>query len=144
DGGSVVVQAAAVALRPDLWPLVGKPSMGSENQRWCSRRKPHGANGSRWDTGHARSSRSLRPLGSAHVMRDFTLVIPTGNGAQRLTALLSYLEAQEADCQILVLDSSRAEVLAANRARVAESRLDTEFAAFPDLEFGEKRRLGIH
>lgn len=77
-------------------------------------------------------------------MRDFTLVIPTGNGVQRLTALLSYLEAQEADCQILVLDSSRAEVLAANRARVAESRLDTEFAAFPDLEFGEKRRRGIH
>jgi glycosyltransferase domain-containing protein len=77
-------------------------------------------------------------------MRDFTLVIPTWNGAERLEALLSYLEAQEADCHILVLESSCAEVLATNRARVGESRLDVEFATFPDLECGEKRRRGIH
>jgi glycosyltransferase domain-containing protein len=76
-------------------------------------------------------------------MRDFTLVIPTCNRAQLLAALLSYLEAEKADCHILVLDSSRPDVLAANRARVGTSHLDVEFAAFPELEPGEKCRQGI-
>jgi glycosyltransferase domain-containing protein len=77
------------------------------------------------------------------VRRDFTLVIPTCNRAQLLSALLSYLEAEKADCHILVLDSSRPDVLAANRARVRTSHLDVEFAAFPELEPGEKCRQGI-
>ena len=77
-------------------------------------------------------------------MRDFTLIIPTYNRAQLLAALLSYLEAEKADCRILVLDSSREEVMAANRARVAASSLETEFAEFPDLEPTEKWRQGTH
>jgi glycosyltransferase domain-containing protein len=77
-------------------------------------------------------------------MHDLTLVILTHNRAQCLAALLSYLETEEADCHILVLDSSRPDVLRANRAWVERSRLDVEFAAFPDLESDEKRRRGIH
>jgi glycosyltransferase domain-containing protein len=76
-------------------------------------------------------------------MRDFTLVIPTCNRAQLLAALLSHLEAEKADCHMLVLDSSRPDVLAANRARVGTSHLDVEFAAFPELGPGEKCRQGI-
>ena len=78
------------------------------------------------------------------MMRDFTLVIPTYNRAQQLAALLGYLETQNADCRVLVLDSSGPEVLAANRQRVAASSLDVEFAEFPDLEPIEKWRQGIH
>ena len=78
------------------------------------------------------------------MMRDFTLVIPTYNRAQQFGALLGYLEAQNADCRVLVLDSSGPEVLAANRERVAASSLDVEFAEFPDLEPIEKWRQGIH
>ena len=78
------------------------------------------------------------------MMRDFTLVIPTYNRAQQLAALLGYLETQNADCRVLVLDSSGPEVLAANRERVAASSLDVEFAEFPDLEPIEKWRQGIH
>jgi glycosyltransferase domain-containing protein len=77
-------------------------------------------------------------------MRDFTLIVPTYNRAQLLATLLSYLEAEKADCRILVLDSSRDDVLAANRARVAASSLEVEFAEFPDLEPTEKWRQGIH
>ncbi len=80
----------------------------------------------------------------AQVMRDFTLVIPTYNRAQLLAALLGYLETERADCRVLVIDSSRPEVLAANRARVAASNLDVEFAAFPDGNLIEKWRQGIH
>jgi glycosyltransferase domain-containing protein len=77
-------------------------------------------------------------------MRDLTLVIPTYNRAHLLAALLSYLEAEKADCHVLVLDSSRPEVVLANRARVAISSLDVEFAEFPDLDATEKWRQGIH
>jgi glycosyltransferase domain-containing protein len=77
------------------------------------------------------------------MMRDFTLVIPTCNRVQLLAALLSYLETEKADCRILVLDSSRPDALAANRARVASSSLDVELLEFPDLEPNEKRRQGI-
>jgi glycosyltransferase domain-containing protein len=78
------------------------------------------------------------------MMRDFTLIIPTYNRAQLLAALLGYLEGEKADCRILVLDSSRPEILAANRARVAASNLDVEFAEFPDGNLVEKWRQGIH
>jgi hypothetical protein len=78
------------------------------------------------------------------MMRDFTLVIQTDNCAQRLATLLRYLETQNADCRVLVLDAGRVEVLALNRAHAAASSLDVEFAEFPDLDSTEKRRRGIH
>jgi len=77
------------------------------------------------------------------MMHDFTLVIPTYNRSRQLAALLRYLEAQNADCRVLVLDSSGAEELAANRERAAASSLDLEFAEFPDLEPSEKWRQGL-
>jgi glycosyltransferase domain-containing protein len=77
-------------------------------------------------------------------MRDFTLIIPTYNRARLLAALLSYLETEKADCRVLVLDSSCPEVMAANRARVATSSLDIEFAEFAELMPDEKWRQGIH
>jgi glycosyltransferase domain-containing protein len=77
-------------------------------------------------------------------MRDFTLVIPTHNRQRLFAALLSYLEIERADCHILVLDSSRPEELAANRARVAASSLDIEFAEFPNVKVAEKWRQGVH
>ena len=77
------------------------------------------------------------------MMHDFTLVIPTYNRSQLLAALLRYLEAQNADCPVLVLDSSSPEELAANRERAAASSLDLEFAEFPDLEPSEKWRQGL-
>jgi hypothetical protein len=73
-------------------------------------------------------------------VRDFTLVIPTYNRAPLLAALLGYLEAEKADCRNLVLDSSRPEVMAANRERAAASTLDIEFAEFEDAAPTEKRR----
>jgi glycosyltransferase domain-containing protein len=77
-------------------------------------------------------------------MRDFTLIIPTYNRNQLLATLLNYLEAEKPDCRVLVLDSSRPDMLAANRARVATCGLDIEFAEFPNLEPTEKWRLGVH
>jgi glycosyltransferase domain-containing protein len=77
-------------------------------------------------------------------MRELTLVIPTYNRAKLFAALLSYLEVEKADCRVLVLDSSRPEVQAANRVRAADSRLDLEFAEFADELPKEKWRQGIH
>lgn len=77
-------------------------------------------------------------------MRDFTLVIPTYNRPHLLAALLTYLERENPDCHVLVLDSSRPELLATNRARVAASNLDTEFSEFPSLDPAEKWRQGIN
>jgi glycosyltransferase domain-containing protein len=79
----------------------------------------------------------------AQLMRDFTLIIPTCNGAQRLAALLSYLESEKADCLVLVLDSSDSEVLAANRARAKTLKLDIEIVECPGLQAGEKCRQGL-
>jgi glycosyltransferase domain-containing protein len=77
------------------------------------------------------------------MMRDLTLIISTQNQAARFSALLSYLEEKEADCHILLLDSSNSEAMAANRARVAGSKLNIEFAEFADATPDEKRRQGI-
>ena len=77
------------------------------------------------------------------MMHDFTLVIPTYNRSRQLAVLLSYLEAQNADFRVLVLDSSRPDELAADRERAAASSLDLEFAEFPDLEPIEKWRQGL-
>jgi len=76
-------------------------------------------------------------------MRDFTLIIPTYNRPHLLAALLSYLETERADFQIIVLDSSRPEIVAANRARLAASSLDSKFAEFPDLNPTEKWHRGV-
>jgi glycosyltransferase domain-containing protein len=77
-------------------------------------------------------------------MRDFTLVLPTCNRAEMFEGLLSYLETQNADCRLLVLDSSHPEVRATNHERAAASALNVEFAELPDLEPFEKLRQGIH
>jgi glycosyltransferase domain-containing protein len=77
------------------------------------------------------------------MMRDFTLIIPTHNRAQLLAALLSFLEAEKADCRVLVLDSSRPKVMAANRAWVHASSLDVEFMEFVNETVEEKWRQGI-
>jgi glycosyltransferase domain-containing protein len=65
------------------------------------------------------------------MMDDFTLVIPTYNRPQQLSALLEYLEAERPGFRVLVLDSSRPEVPARNRERTARSTLDIEYAEFP-------------
>jgi glycosyltransferase domain-containing protein len=77
-------------------------------------------------------------------MRDFTLIIPTHNRGRLFAALLSYLETEKAECHVLVLDSSRPEILTANRARVAASNLDIEFAEFTNISVNEKWRQGAH
>src|SRR5260221_5376430 len=77
------------------------------------------------------------------MMRDLALVIQTHDRAPLFMALLSYLEAEKADCRILVLDSSRPEVMAANRARAASSSLDLEYVDLVGETFDEKRRQGI-
>ena len=64
-------------------------------------------------------------------MDDFTLVIPTYNRPQQLSALLEYLEAERAGFRVLVLDSSRPEVVARNRERTVRSTLVVEYAEFP-------------
>ena len=66
---------------------------------------------------------------------------PRRNSLRHFWAIL---RRENADCRVLVLDSSGPEVLAANRERVAASSLDVEFAEFPDLEPIEKWRQGIH
>jgi glycosyltransferase domain-containing protein len=77
-------------------------------------------------------------------MRDLTLIVPTYNRPQLLAALLEYLEIEKADCRVLVLDSSRPDVLAANRNRMMTCGLDAEFLEFPDLDPTEKWRRGLH
>src|SRR5262245_2000490 len=77
-------------------------------------------------------------------MRDLTLIVPTCNRAASLAALMRYLETEKADCRVLVLDSSASETMAVNRARVASSGLDVEFAEFTDTDPNEKLRQAIH
>jgi glycosyltransferase domain-containing protein len=77
------------------------------------------------------------------MMRDLTLIIPTCNRATSLAALMGYLETEKADCRVLVLDSSRPETMAANRARVGIASLDAEFAEFADTDPDKKLRQGI-
>lgn|SRR5262249_2879919 len=68
-------------------------------------------------------------------MHDLTLIIPTRDRAPVLAALLSYLETEKADCQLLVLDSSRSDVLATNRARIASSSLDIQLLDLIHLRY---------
>ena len=90
-----------------------------------------------------RTDRSNAPSNVTHMMLDFTLIIPTYNRVQLLAALLGYLEAEKADCRVLVLDSSRPDLRAANRKRVHTSSLDIEFMEFVDETIVEKWRHGI-
>lgn len=76
-------------------------------------------------------------------MHDLTLIIPTRDRAPVLAALLSYLETEKADCQLLVLDSSRSDVLATNRARIASSSLDIQSVELREAELGEIHRQGV-
>jgi glycosyltransferase domain-containing protein len=78
-------------------------------------------------------------------MRDFTLVIPTYNRPKQLAAFLGYLEAQQAECQILILDSSTPQQRAVNRRTVGRAVLDAKYAEFPsDIHPFDKFREGTH
>jgi glycosyltransferase domain-containing protein len=76
-------------------------------------------------------------------MHDLTLIIATRDRARSLAALLSYLETEKTDCQLVVLDSSRSDALAINRARVARSSLDVDFVEFREVDSGEMYQQGI-
>lgn len=77
------------------------------------------------------------------MMRDLTLIVPTCGRPQLLSAFLRYLEAERADCRVLVLNSSSPDVLAITRARAACFSLDLEFMEIPEVEPGEICRQGI-
>jgi glycosyltransferase domain-containing protein len=76
-------------------------------------------------------------------MRDFTLIIPTHDRPQLLSALLGYLETEKAEFHILVLDTSHSDALKSNRARVAASGLDVELAPFADGDRDQNWRQGL-
>jgi hypothetical protein len=64
-------------------------------------------------------------------MRNLTLVIPTYNRPHLLATFVGYLQAERAECQIVIADSSRPEVRNANRALVQRVKLDLNYAEFP-------------
>jgi glycosyltransferase domain-containing protein len=70
-------------------------------------------------------------LTAAKPMRDFTLIIPTFNRPQLLSSALAYLQAECAECRILVADSSREDARKSNRAVAARQKLDLEYLEFP-------------
>src|SRR5262245_11720622 len=109
-----------------------------------ARRKPPRTNGAAMRVGCVAANRQSAALGARQVMRDLTLIVPTYNRPQLLAALLEYLETEQADCRVLVLDSSSPDVLAANRNRMTSCGLDAEFLEFPDLDPTEKWRRGLH
>jgi glycosyltransferase domain-containing protein len=74
------------------------------------------------------------------MMSDLTLLVSTHDAL--LAPLLSYFEAEKADCHILVLDSSCPEAMMTNRRRVAESSLDVEYMEFVTVTADEKIRQG--
>jgi glycosyltransferase domain-containing protein len=77
------------------------------------------------------AKKTIGPLRKHQAVRDFTLLIPTYNRPQQLAGLLGYLEAEGADCRIVVLDSSAPENIAINRERTAKSPLEIEHVEFP-------------
>src|SRR5262249_47322345 len=78
-------------------------------------------------------------------MRDFTLIIPTYNRPQLLASALGYLQAECAECRVLIADSSLPDERKANRALVARSELDLEYIEFPDdMHPFDKFREAIH
>jgi glycosyltransferase domain-containing protein len=78
-------------------------------------------------------------------MQDFTLVIPTYNRPKQLRALLAYLGAETALCRILILDSSKPRLRAANRKSAELAKLKLDYAEFPaETHPFDKFREGVH
>ena len=78
-------------------------------------------------------------------MRDFTLVIPTYNRPKQLASLLAYLGAQQAQCRVLILDSSQPKHRQANRKIVALANFNLKYAEFPsEMHPFDKFREGVH
>ena len=78
-------------------------------------------------------------------MQDFTLVIPTYNRPKQLRALLAYLGAEKALCRILILDSSKPRLRAANRKSAELAKLKLDYAEFPaETHNFDKFREGVH
>ena len=83
-------------------------------------------------------------LAQAQMMRDLTLSYPRATARNVLAALVGYLETEKADCRVLVLDSSRPETLAANRARVGTAALTPNSRNSPIRIPTKSWRRGIH
>jgi glycosyltransferase domain-containing protein len=94
--------------------------------------------------GHFLDTASHARAAEGTIMQDFTIVVPTHNRPQQLAALLAYLEAEQADCRIIVIDSSRNEVIAVNRERVRISGLHLQYIALADEPQRKKWRKGVH
>jgi hypothetical protein len=78
-------------------------------------------------------------------MRDFTLIIPTFNRPQMLSSALAYLQAECAECRILVADSSREGTRKANRTVAARQKLDLDYVEFPvETHPFDKFREAVH
>jgi glycosyltransferase domain-containing protein len=78
-------------------------------------------------------------------MRDFTLIIPTYNRPLLLSSALAYLQAESADCRILIADSSREEARRSNRALAARHTLDLDYVEFPvETHPFDKFREAVH
>jgi glycosyltransferase domain-containing protein len=78
-------------------------------------------------------------------MRNLTLVIPTYNRPHLLATFVGYLQAERAECQIVIADSSRPEVRNANRALVQRVKLDLNYAEFPvETHPFDKFREAVH
>ena len=75
---------------------------------------------------------------------DYTLVVPTYNRSNDLAVLLAYLQAQQADFRILVLDSSKKSELTKNRKAAKAVSLNIEHHEF-DLRTRpfDKFRAGV-
>ena len=78
-------------------------------------------------------------------MDDFTLVIPTYNRPHSLSALLSYLQAEQARFRILVLDSSEPRSRARNKTNASSAKLNVEWIEFREqMHPFDKFREGVH
>lgn len=64
-------------------------------------------------------------------VKDYTLIIPTHNRPAQFGALLKYLESQQAEFDILVLDSSSPETQALNAEVISQVRLPIRLLSFP-------------
>lgn len=75
---------------------------------------------------------------------DYTLVVPTYNRSRLLGTLLRFLEAEEADFPVIVLDSSNAQHRERNRRLLAGCRLEVQHVEYPeDTHPFDKFRDGV-